>query len=489
MKLTSSKSRSSLWLLALPVLMGAKGCAIGNEEASLGKTGAAGAAGASITALGAAGDTGAPNTGGQAGQGTGGGSEPRAAAGSGGEPGAVAGSGGASAAGSGGEPAAAAGSGGKPGSDPCPDYAKPACEETEYLTWNTDENGCSVPVCEPCPVYSPEEPCAEGEYRAPRTDAHGCFFGAACAPCPTYPEPECEDGEALLNGRDVYGCSMPICGSCPDIDMSCDDGEYIAFTTNEDGCSVPTCQSCPEYSAPLCEEDEELAFGSDDNGCPMPICQPLSPSACFSPTQNLDTAYSGGVGCPCGEYEQDRCIDGVALFCHDGTWAAVADGPCEPSTCNRPLEVNDDCLLVEHIVYWHNAETGQCEPFWGGCATNDNTFMNLDDCAAQCLSKETPTAVVPWPDCEGLGDELSHSGGDFSYTTDGQVVQIEQNWGCGCPTRPEFVLTYEVASPLQLHLCHDELADSCEMSCSETLSFDLSQALQAAGATEFVFVD
>jgi hypothetical protein len=58
--------------------------------------------------------------------------------------------------------------------------------------------------------------------------------------------------------------------------------------------------------------------------------------ACYSPTQNLEAAYTAGaVGCACGEADADVCAstpDGrqVALMCSDGKWIAAEDGPCEP---------------------------------------------------------------------------------------------------------------------------------------------------------------
>jgi len=58
---------------------------------------------------------------------------------------------------------------------------------------------------------------------------------------------------------------------------------------------------------------------------------------CYSPTQNLETAYlNGSEGCPCDEKnDNDTCIKDsndnlVALMCEDGVWVAVEDGPCMP---------------------------------------------------------------------------------------------------------------------------------------------------------------
>jgi hypothetical protein len=57
-------------------------------------------------------------------------------------------------------------------------------------------------------------------------------------------------------------------------------------------------------------------------------------TACFSPTQSLDTAYDPGAsGCPCLATEPDVCVADstgrlVALSCAFGSWQAVEDGAC-----------------------------------------------------------------------------------------------------------------------------------------------------------------
>lgn len=74
------------------------------------------------------------------------------------------------------------------------------------------------------------------------------------------------------------------------------------------------------------------------------------PSSCFSPTQNLDIAYTVGAhGCACNSADEDQCIDGVALIC-DGTWRAVEDGPCFPA--------------------WHGYTVAECQQR-GGIALSD----------------------------------------------------------------------------------------------------------------------
>ena len=58
-------------------------------------------------------------------------------------------------------------------------------------------------------------------------------------------------------------------------------------------------------------------------------------SNCFSPTSNLEIAYTeNAIGCDCdSDIDEDICVsDGtgkkVALVCSEGKWIAVEDGPC-----------------------------------------------------------------------------------------------------------------------------------------------------------------
>lgn len=209
---------------------------------------------------------------------------------------------------------------------------------------------------------------------------------------------------------------------------------------------------------------------------------------CFSPTQNLNTAYdSGSEGCPCSDQDHARCVDGVALICEEERWQAVEDGPCAPSECTQELDIDLTCDIASYVGFWHNSGTGQCEPFLGGCPRNDNGFFSFEECADACQDKITTAAVVPWPDCEGLGEQVSDEGDESTFTRRGNVIEKEFDWGCGCPTGPVFTMAYSPSSPLELHLCQNSGADTCEAFCSRSVSFDLSQALQEAQTTDFVF--
>ena len=64
---------------------------------------------------------------------------------------------------------------------------------------------------------------------------------------------------------------------------------------------------------------------------------------CFSPYQNVESAYDGvNEGCACKE-DQGVCIAGAALVCADKKWTAVQDGPCE----SRPGDAQDSCSAGE----------------------------------------------------------------------------------------------------------------------------------------------
>src|SRR5690606_16285938 len=182
-----------------------------------------------------------------------------------------------------------------------------------------------------------------------------------------------------------------------------------------------------------------------------------------------------------------RCVEGVALICDEERWQAVEDGPCKPSICTQALDIDTTCDIASYVGFWHNAETGQCEPFLGGCPRNDNGFFTFEDCADTCQDKITTAAVVPWSDCDGLGEQISQQGDESTFTRRGDVIEKEFDWSCGCPTGPVFTMAYSLSSPLELRLCQNSGADTCEALCSRTVSFDLSQALQQAQTNDFAF--
>jgi hypothetical protein len=292
---------------------------------------------------------------------------------------------------------------------------------------------------------------------------------------------------------------------------------------------------------------------------------------CYSPTQNLDTAYApGSVGCPCDDGSPSFCMpasDGseVALTCSEGRWQAVIDGPCEPgavpyAVCGLAKQPGT-CENIGEQRFWHNPATGQCEPFQfhcdgnqnnflteqeceqncevralisacttppsgrgctaiqpafyfdprtstciafdsGGCPTSPNIFYHAEECAAAC-NPNSATAVIHPPNfpqgrprCEGHGVQITTGQSGPSFTLDGTTLKRSETWGCGCASGAEFVMLYEYKFTnldegpyLELRLCHDDFADSCEALCQRELSWDLSAAFARHQTTRFVFAD
>lgn len=89
-------------------------------------------------------------------------------------------------------------------------------------------------------------------------------------------------------------------------------------------------------------DDDAVDAGTADGGI----------DDCYSPTQNLDIAYTqGAIGCPCAADEDDECIDGVALICDGARWQAVEDGPCEPRATGCGARLGDTCTDDEYCAY------------------------------------------------------------------------------------------------------------------------------------------
>lgn len=162
---------------------------------------------------------------------------------------------------------------------------------------------------------------------------------------------------------------------------------------------------------------------------------------------------------------------------------------CSDDLCSLP-PVSGNCDAAFPRFYF-DADTGTCQQFiYGGCEGNENNFQSHSECYAACGGEPIPVAVVVEAmSCEGVGVEVSTPGDEATFSRTSDVIEKELFWGCGCPSAPEFVLTYEPTSPLTLRLCYDDAADPCEAGCQEPVSFDLGPALQAAGATDFVFAD
>lgn len=76
-----------------------------------------------------------------------------------------------------------------------------------------------------------------------------------------------------------------------------------------------------------------IATGGSGNSASVGGSGGTTAADCYSPTQNLNTAYqSGAKGCVCKSgTDAAVCVQGVALICTSDIWVAGYDGPCMPS--------------------------------------------------------------------------------------------------------------------------------------------------------------
>jgi hypothetical protein len=121
---------------------------------------------------------------------------------------------------------------------------------------------------------------------------------------------------------------------------------------------------------------------------------------CYSPTQNLPTAYQPGAkGCACNSTTDAAvCAQGVALICTNDVWTAVQDGPCAPTVpADKPCGgwAGDTCSASEYCAYQAGAYCGgtdaqaTCRPRPQACAADyapvcgcdQKTYPNACDAA------------------------------------------------------------------------------------------------------------
>jgi hypothetical protein len=180
-----------------------------------------------------------------------------------------------------------------------------------------------------------------------------CPDQVACGACevkvydPSSPElrADCQGGECVvvdLRERAVSACGadtdcalvqVGCCGSCGG-----DPSGWLALHVGEPDELAPVCDPIPPCDACITETKPE-AFCAADKHCAVratPSVHDVPSDTCFSPTRNLETAYSDGVGCDCFERGAVTCVadktgKNVALICSEqGSWQAVEDGPCDP---------------------------------------------------------------------------------------------------------------------------------------------------------------
>jgi hypothetical protein len=223
-------------------------------------------------------------------------------------------------------------------------------------------------------------------------------------------------------------------------------------------------------------------------------CAPAAPTACSLPK---DSGPCADVGVP--HYYFDVATGACEKFTvHCGGRPRNANafetlGECEAACVSPACEVPFVDGVCEALIpiFSYNASTGICEPrTYGGCGGTPNRFQSAEDCQAACKTsggREDATAVIQGRSCVGFGKSITGPADEGSFELDGTVLKRTMSWGCGCPKRPEFVMMYEPSSPIELRLCHDDGADSCEALCSAELGWDLARAFEQAGTDEFVF--
>ena len=143
--------------------------------------------------------------------------------------------------------------------------------------------------------------------------------------------------------------------------------------------------------------------------------------ACFSPTQNLDTAYDDGArGCRCNDGDGDLCIDGVALVCDGARWGAVEDGPCEPrATCEggEIVDSSDECLVDD--AFCHALDDGRyCTgPQAPMCPAGSTPIASDAECpdGSECFQYSESLRCQRPDETTGCGARLGDTCSDDEY--------------------------------------------------------------------------
>jgi hypothetical protein len=163
-------------------------------------------------------------------------------------------------------------------------------------------------------------------------------------------------------------------------------------------------------------------------------------------------------------------------------------GPSSTAPACSAAPESGHCLAYMPRFYFDPASK-TCKDFvYGGCEGNANNYASIDDCEETCTKGGAPVAVIPAPSCAGHGEQVSGPGTP-DFTTQGFTVSRSESWGCGCATRPEFVMTYSISADqkIELRLCHDDSADPCEALCTETLTYELSGFPPSFAPDDIVF--
>ena len=118
--------------------------------------------------------------------------------------------------------------------------------------------------------------------------------------CPMPDDPQCGPNERVVSSSDEQGCTISICeprGCPPPQELRCTANETLVVVPDERGCRINRCEPL-ECSMPIpiiCELDEELVAETDSNGCSTFVCKPTVCDNC-EPAEEFDCTIPPTAG-------------------------------------------------------------------------------------------------------------------------------------------------------------------------------------------------
>jgi hypothetical protein len=277
------------------------------------------------------------------------------------------------------------------------------CEETEEVKYCDAEGGCSGTL-----TACGDEPDAET--------------------CASRPVESCEDAPwcQLVVGSPVAECRLQSLKgiACLDRDDATQNTEACAISQLDGLCYVGIMEGA-EHLAEVVACDDPRCFYTAD-GC--------NPEECFSPSQHADEAYLGTrEPCACNDVGS-ACVDGAALICIDGKWAAVEDGPCYPmdvecegrlDDVTRCIELFDICRQEADGTFCgfgdraYDCRFGQVVSSSTGCLQDDAYCFEMDG-GGWCTGSDVttcPSGYSPTDDDCAVRHGYESSVHCFQYTS------------------------------------------------------------------------
>lgn len=144
----------------------------------------------------------------------------------------------------------------------------------------------------------------------------------------------------------------------------------------------------------------------------------------------LGNATGGSVG------RAGETAGGAGPSAGSGPVVGAAGGSGNLKRCDLPKDSGACDAIVPS--FWHNPQTGLCEPFvYGGCEGNPNRFATRDDCLAAC-----PSSDLAWGACTKDSECLLTTPGccagceplsDFDYLALNVAHTAEELTARNCP--------------------------------------------------------